>query len=239
LKDAVPRPELAIGKHLDCKEDEFREHSNSLVENAGHTEREALDLLADFGSDACVKNQSDRIEATPFCFITGSGHQYFLETVRELVEKVTQEGIHGALFQPWTYQDETLSMRWDPIEDRRYALMDRDPTTSDNKPRTVWMANLLAYRGLVLFPSMPTTKGLATTAWNRFDDDITFTWPMWECAIGPDAIRSLLQTPELYALKPDSFILRARGITDVFRARRIQVGNPPLHKINFSPARSV
>jgi hypothetical protein len=27
-------------------------------------------------------------------------------------------------------------MRWDPTEDRRYALLDRDPTAGDNKSRT-------------------------------------------------------------------------------------------------------
>jgi len=239
LKDAVPRPELAIGERLDCTEDEFHEHANAFLENASYSDREALDLLANFGSDACTQNRSDRIEATWFCFITGSGHQYFLDTARQLMDKVNQERVYAALFKPWSYQDETLSMRWDPMEDRRYALMDRDPTASGNKPRTVWMANLLAYRALALLPSAPTRKGLVTTGWSRFGDDLAFTWPIWDHAIGPDAIRSLLQSPELSMSEPAGIMLRAQGVTAVFRARRLQVGNPPLHKINFSPARRV
>ena len=68
-------------------------------------------------------------------------------------DRLQIERVHAALFEPWTYRDDRYSMRWDPLEDRRYALMDRDPTASDNKSRTVWMANLFAYRSLVLFPS--------------------------------------------------------------------------------------
>jgi hypothetical protein len=236
LKEAVPRPELAIGKHIDCTVDEYRDQVSSFIALSNHTQRETIDLLAAFGSDACIDERSRRITGTPFCFITGSGHQYFLDTVRQLMEVVNPERVYATLFEPWTYGDEKLSMRWDPLEDRRYALMDRDPTTSDNKSHTVWMANLLAYRALVLFPSASRGKHLNTTAWNHLGDTHTFTWPFWEQPADLDSIRSILQLPELTAANPDTSILRARGIVAAFRARRIQVGNPPLHKINFSPA---
>ncbi|MCP9455418.1 MAG: hypothetical protein NNA18_04820 [Nitrospira sp.] len=241
LKDAVPRPELALGKHLDCTRDEFREHSRNFLESANHTDRQVLDLLANFGSDVCTKDQSDRIEATPFCFITGSGHQYFLDTVRELIGKVMPERVYAALFKPWAYQEETLSMRWDPIEDRRYALMDRDPTANDNKPRTVWMANLLAYHGLVFFPSTPTTKRLSTTSWSHInkEKEPSFTWPIWEAPIGPDTIRTILQVPDLCSAEPSKLTLRALGIAAVFRSRRIRVGEGANFKINFSHARAL
>ena len=69
-------------------------------------------------------------------------------------------------------------MRWDPAEDRRYALLDRDPTATGNKPRTVWIANLLAYHALAWFPSAPTARGLLTTGWDRSGE--AFTWPLWQ-----------------------------------------------------------
>jgi hypothetical protein len=238
LKSAVPRPELAIGKHINCTDDEYRDHAFAFLEDASYTNRETVDLLAAFGCDAPV-GKFGSMAATPFCFITGSGHQYFLDTVRQLMDLVTPERIHAALFEPWAYRDDKLSMRWDPAEDRRYALMDRDPTASDNKSRTVWMANLLAYRALVLFPSAPSKKGLGTTAWNRLDGAPAFTWPIWEHPADPDSIRSLLQLPDLSARSPASSALYERGIVAAFRARRIQVGKPPLHKINFSPARTL
>lgn len=238
LKNAVPRVELALGKDIYCTEEEYRNNAFDFLENAGHTNRDVVDFLAAFGCDAPI-GKSGRVAATPFCFITGSGHQYFLNTVRQLMDLVTPERIHAALFDQWTYRDDRYSMRWDPVEDRRYALMDRDPTASDNKSRTVWMANLLAYRSLVLFPSAPRRRDLGTTAWTLIDKDYVFTWPVWERAADPDSIRSLLQLHELNAASPDCSILVERGVIAAFRAKRIQVGNPPLHKINFSPARSL
>jgi hypothetical protein len=233
LKAAVPSSELAIGKHIDCTNDEFRIHATDFLADAGHANRETIDLLTAFGSDACLQ-KSGRIAATPFCFITGSGHQYFLDTVRQLMDAVAPERVHAALFEPWTYRDKKLSMRWDPIEDRRYALMDRDPTASDNESSTVWRANLLAYRALVLFPSAPSRKGLATTGWCRGDAP-AFTWPIWEDPAHLDTIRSLLQVRALSAANPDRSVLRARGIAAAFRARRIEVGSATLKKVNLAP----
>ncbi len=238
LAKAVPRPELALGKRIDCTHEEYRDHAHTFRERAGSGDRDTVDFLAAFASDACL-DKYGRTEATPFCFITGSGHQYFLDTVRQLTEHATSERVHQALFEPWAYRDETLSLRWDPIEDRRYALMDRDPTASDNTSRTVWMANLLAYRALVLFPSAPSGVRLATTAWTEIDGAPTFTWPIWEAAADPDTIRSLLWLPELRAGRPDRSALQARGIAAAYRARRIKVGEGTNYKINFSPARGI
>jgi hypothetical protein len=156
------------------------------------------------------------------------------------MNKVDSERIQRVLFRSWTCEDEKLSMRWDPTEDRRYALMDRDPTASDNKTRTVWMANLLAYRALVLFPCAPTRRGLGTTAWTTIHDERSLTWPLWEFAAAPDTVRALLQLQELREARLDHSALDARGIAAVFRARCIRF--PPTgssYKLNFSRARAV
>ncbi len=238
LKKAVSRPELAVGKHVDCNDVEYRDHAATFLEGSGQADREALDLLAAFGSDACLE-KSGRIVATPFCFIKGSGQQYFLDTVRQLMELATLERVRQTLFESWEYRDEKLSMRWDPIEARRYALMDRDPTASGNESCTMWMANLLAYRALVLFPSAPRRGRLVTTAWDQAGENPTFTWPMWEQPAHPDTIRSILQLSELGTARPDRSILRARGVVAAFRASRIRVGTGSNYKVNFSPARGV
>lgn len=238
LARAAPRAELALGKRIDCRPEEYRERALALVET-GPPERDALDLLAAFGSDACRTKRDGTIQPTPFQFITGSGHQFFLETVRKLIEEVTPERVRETLFQAWSYRDDGLSMRWDPVEDRRYALMDRDPTASDNRPRTVWMANLLGYRALALFPSVPRRKGLRTVGWAEHNEALAFSWPVWEHPAGLDSIRSLLALRELASPQPDRSALRARGVTQVFRARRIKVGSGANYKLNFSPARAV
>jgi hypothetical protein len=201
--------------------------------------RGVLDLLAAFGSDVCVDRKTSQIVATPFCFITGSGHQYFLDTVRQLWASVNQEQIESALFKPWSHQDEKLSMRWDPIEDRRYALMWEDPTSSGNEARTNWAANLLAYHGLQLIPSCPTGKGLQTTGFVVRESHSHWTWPIWEQAISEDVVRSLLACDLLNVEVPDSRLMTMLGVKRVFRSKRITIGKPPLHKINFTPATAV
>jgi hypothetical protein len=130
-------------------------------------------------------------------------------------------------------------MRWDPLEDRRYALLDRDPTASGNKPRTVWMANLLAYRALALLPTAPTSRGLGAAGWIERGDSQAFTWPLWQYPATLDTVRSLVQLAEWAEEDPDTSPLRARGIVAVYRAQRIEVGAGSNRKINFAPARQV
>jgi len=241
LREAVPSPELALGKSLDCKPQEFRECAHALLEDGPRRResRNALGLLAAFGSDGAV-GDNNTIMSTPFCFITGSGHQYFLETARELMGRVSAERVKATLFERWRYLDEKLSMRWDPIEDRRYALMDRDPTAAGNRARTQWMANLLGYNGLALFPSAPVAGRLQTTGWSEQQaKQLAFTWPLWDRPCSLDVVRSLLGLPELISSQPNSAVLYARGVAAVFRAQRILVGSGSNRKVNFSPSRRI
>lgn len=244
LRDAVPKPELALGANIDCDAGGFRDLVQPLLASADGVGREATDMLAAFTSDACLhdslnKRKEGKLAPTPFAFITGGGHQDFLGTVRQLLALVEPDRIGSTLFDPWRYSDDGLSMRWDPAEDRRYALMDRDPTASDNKPRTVWMANLLAYRSLALFTAAPHRYRLATTGWSRQNGDEVFSWPLWDNPVGPDTVRSLLLSPEVHQQAPDRAALRAMGVQAIFRSRRIRVGEGANFKTNFSPARQV
>ncbi len=236
LRRAVPRPELALGRRLDCTPDEYREHATGMLDHATYASRDALDLLAAFGSDGCSRRDG-AIEPTPFCFITGSGHQEFLDTVRALIDKVTPERVRETLFRPWDYRDARLSMRWDPAEDKRYALLDADP--SDTGARTVWMANLLAYRALSLFPSTPTARGLGAAGWSLAAGSMVFSWPLWQYQASLDSVRSLVQLSDLAHAHPDTAALRARGIAAVYRSQRIDVGSGGKRKITFTPARLV
>jgi len=115
LRDAVPRPELALGMRIDCTAAEFREHAASMLASSHFAERECVDLLAAFATDGCLLETSDAVEPTPLCFTNGSGQQYMLDTVRQLMDEVDDERVRRTLFERWTYPDEKLSMRWDPI----------------------------------------------------------------------------------------------------------------------------
>ncbi len=237
LRAAVPYEELALGKGLDCKPEDFRGFALDFRADGSFAARGPLDMLAAFGSDGCAddKQGGQQIAATPFYFIRGGGQQYFLDTARQLTARVTALSIISTLFSSWQYSDVKLSMRWDPIEDRQYALLAADPA----EVRTQWMANLLAYRGLAFFPTVPTLGGLRTTAWFGPDAEPIFTWPLWDTPLLPDSIRSVLALRELTTENPDRRLLGALGICVVYRARRIRVGMGANYKYNFSPSRAV
>jgi hypothetical protein len=241
LKDAVPSPELALGRRPDdCTTPEFREHARGMLQNPSVASRRTADLLAAFGAE--VSNRPDEaIESTPFCFITGSGKQWFLDTARQLMAAVSEAKVGEALFERWAYRDEKLSMRWDPQDDRRYALMDRDPTASGNESTTVLMANLLAYRALGLFPCALRGSRLHQACWSGQKQLDAFTWPIWEQPLALLTIRSLLWHPAFgqQDITPYRSDLRAMGVRAVYRSLRIAVGSGGNQKINFTPAQAI
>jgi len=236
LRKSIPSQEMSLGKHLNATCNELREAIESSLQEATVAERESADLYAAFGSDASTTDGS-QMQATPFCFTTGSGHQYFLDTARKLFGVVTSDRINDAIFARTEPMDEKLSLRWDPIEDRRYAVMWSDPTASGNKAKTNWARNLLAYRGLQFFTCVPSKTGLNTVGWNAESD--VWTWPVWTVRLTDSVVRSLLTHPALSTTQDAIGGLGSLGVSAVFRCQRTQVGNPPLHKINFGPARNV
>jgi hypothetical protein len=238
LRRCVPSEELGLGKHLDATVDELREASSRALSRARLGQREIVDLFASFGSDGCHVPKGEKMQATSFCFTTGSGHQYFLDTVRQLTGRLDASRFELALSRVSELADEKFSMRWEPLEDRRYALMAADPTSPGNEAKTSWPLNLLAYRGLSLIPSVPTAKGLRTPGWSS-QRAPTWTWPIWRGAISAHVVRSLLAHPALTAETLDPQQLGHLGIHALYRSVRIQVGTPPLHKLNFTPAHQI
>lgn len=238
LANCVPFPELSLGKHINATRARFREATSQAAIKSDIRHRDTADVLASFGSDACCIKKRDQIQASPFCFITGSGHQYFLDTVRQLAGRVDDSRIERALADDGVANDERLSMRWDPLEDRRYALMWSDPTDSGNTAKTNWARNLLAYRGLGLAPAIPTKRGLSAVGWSSGREP-HWTWPIWHGAHSAAVVRSLLASPFLARGGFDARELFGLGVCAVYRSTRIEVGHPPLHKVNFTPAHRI
>ena len=124
------------------------------------------------------------------------------------------------LFEPWSYTDPRPSLRWDPVNDRRYALRAFDPTNASASP-------ILTVRGPTGLPSKvspgcrpsPATvmQGREASRRNRAVD---FTWPIWNCWLRADTVRSMLSLDELYDDKPKRTKLEPRGIVEIFRSRR-------------------
>lgn len=227
---SVPSPELAIGKKVDLSAEEFRSTAESFLqgEKPGAS---AIAMFAGLASESCSNKQCPR---THFDFVDSSGQLAFLEAVLQLMSRATPEKLEASLFHSWKRTDEKYSLRFDPVEDRRYALLDRDPTASNNKSTSEWMANLLAYRALRFFPCVITRQGSETTGWTEIDNSRYFTWPLWAAALSKETIGSLLAHRDLFITK-SSAMLRYIGVKAMYRSQRIANGE----YINFSPACAV
>jgi hypothetical protein len=233
-------------KDLNYSGDEAREVLLKLADSA----RSALfDALL---SDGALKDDG-RIWPTPLCFLFGQGHQHFLdrlsavptgrlpktlEKTRKAPDLNDPQFIAATLFGPWTRSEATDSFRWDPIEDRRYALRARDP--SGDPAGTQHGANRLAAIGL---PAMSGTiilrhggmrflnRGTSYGTAGR----IEISWPIWNEPARLTGLRALLARSEIAMETPDEQNLNAVGVIGLFRAERISVGK----FFNVTPARRV
>jgi hypothetical protein len=199
---------------------------------AGLTARQNLVLRAwaDFtvglGSDAA--GSGNDLDYTALCVITGDSHQDFLRFMRDLSNDVKSEHLKSTLFERWKYQERGKSFRWDPQEDRRYALRASDPSKGPDKEiPSMWGANRLAFEALACFPCFPRGRRVRTTA---FDDKRTIHWPLWSPPLNMETVKSLLAHPAV--LGNDRRILKAFGVFAVASARCISVDR----KRSFGPA---
>ncbi len=189
-------------------------------------DRSWADFAAGLASDAA--GSAKEVAYTALCVITGDSHQHFLGFMRDLCGQATAEHLRGALFAPWRYREEGRSFRWDPSEDRRYALRASDPAKgSDSKIPSMWGANRLAFEALACLPCHPSGRHLRTTG---FEDERIFHWPLWTPPATLNAVRSLLGHPAV--LRRDGDNLEAMGVFAVASSRRTSVGR----KRTFGPA---
>lgn len=235
---------LQLADDLTISLSDFR---NALLDSQGAscaTDRRNADFLAAFGSEAVESRLNGKptgqITDTAFRTMSGAGHQHFLGTIRTLIADTTKEHIDKSLFNTWAYDDplEKHSLRWDPMDDIRYALRWGNPSGDRNRKMSgsMWGANRLAVEALPLFPTQPDGSKLKTTGFaERPNRTIELSWPIWSSTIGLQELRSLLALPDLQAPSPDHARLAAMGITDMFRCLRITQGKYR----NFTPAQPV
>jgi hypothetical protein len=226
----------ALGKNLTVAADVFLHFVQTAITGMDRQDHRAADFAAAFGSEVCQQERKDRIQYTDLCFITGSGHQDFIDTAANLLRHVDVARLRDALFGPWRYE-KGLSMRWDPADAREYALRWNDP--GPEGVRAVWGANRLAVEALPFFPAHPEGKQLKTTGFREHRPFDEFTWPLWVMAVSHDTVRSLVSLRELQEDEPDRSALNAMGVEEVFRVQRVRIGMGANFKVSFRPARSV
>ena len=234
---------LGIGDDLTIQADRFRVHALDAAAAAAPSpqERAGADFIAAFGCDGVARRHGEgQVHDTALRTMSGTGHQHFLRTMRDLADRVGRDRLRQSLFSLWERLDPQLSLRWDPEEDRRYALRWRNPSNDVVSLRgqgsgapTEWGANRLSYEALPLFPVMPAGRSAQTTGFSGAGrSDTRWTWPIWDAPAGLDVVRSLLAIRELQEDTPARQELAAMGIRQVFRSRRITTGQFR----NFTPS---
>lgn len=192
---------------------EYRAWAETLPEIDGPALRLAVDLRAALATDGALRRDGG-IESTPLAFMAGQGHQHFLERLRSVGRDCPDDlpdRLATAIFQSWTRQDDSLTFRWDPEEDRRYALRDRDP--SGDGVRTVYGANRLAVLGLASASVMPGPSNLrCSLATRKRGEGWMVRWPLWPTPTGLAGVTAMLRSANTGPAIP--------SVT----ARRIQVG---------------
>ncbi|GAB4222394.1 MAG: hypothetical protein Kow0062_19580 [Acidobacteriota bacterium] len=206
----------------------FRSFAEKAAAEASAADRRIPDFAAAFASESLTDRQG-RVQDTALRTMSGAGHQHFVGFMRQLVGVTERSHLAAALFDTWAYGDEPPSMRWDPADDRRYALRWSNP--SGDQIQTVRGANRLAVEALPLMATAPRVSRLETTGFDR----TTWRWPIWVHSIDVRVVRSLLTHPALHPGRhtlPDLPALRELGVAEVFQSKRITVGKYR----NFTPA---
>lgn len=216
-------PEFDFSKNLNVKPETFRDEAAAAQSQARQHDRRRADFIAAFGCELCKTKDGKSIQDTALRTMSGAGHQHFLGTMKQLTQKTEKHDLHSSLFERWSYSDDKLGMRWDPEEDRRYALRWDNPSDGGGV-KTVRGANRLAVEALPMLPTAPGEHELQTTGFSMRDRAVSFTWPIWQVAVSVDVARSLLALPELQRPEPNRVHLNARGVAEVYRNQRITVG---------------
>ncbi|MCX6853270.1 MAG: hypothetical protein NTV80_00015 [Verrucomicrobia bacterium] len=179
--------------------------------------------LAALCSSACEDDEG-LAEDTAFRTVRGAGHQHFLGIMANQLLSLTPEHLTKTLFAPWAYDDptEALSLRWDPLDDVRYALRWRNPSGDPERKKQGGMigASALAVSGLALHPVHPRQSGLCTTGFSEIAKAVTWTWPLWETPIDITTTRSLIALAESQEDTPDHRQLAPRGVFRLYRCER-------------------
>lgn len=224
IKGASMSP-FEINDKLPFQVELFETSLKQAQQTASLDNRRMADFLVAFGSEINPENgvfRDSRFRMVRSGDSKGQGLPAYARAIRNATDGAALE---RTLFTRWDYSDDAFSLRWDPIEDRRYALGWRDPSKSSLKgtARTMIGANSLAIEALQFYPTVFQAGRSVTTGFHRsLDKEWWFSWPIWNCPISLDTVRSLLALPNLHKEQPPRSKLAKLGIVEVYRSQRIQ-----------------
>lgn len=222
LRNSPGHDAMALGDSIKFSPSEFRNACRAALAKASVDQQQTLRFFAALGSEAKLTDDG-LISDTALRTMSGAGHQHFLQFMRTLTAETNQTHLNKALFMPWQWDDPKPSLRWDPSDDRRYALRWRNP--SNDNINTVRGANRLAIEALPLFPTAVHGNRLKTTGFTGSGSRDTFwTWPVWSGALDLDSVTSVLSLRGLQENPPNRSRLVAMGIEEIYRSQRLTVG---------------
>lgn len=160
------------------------------------TERTGPDVRHEYASTWASEIEDPKNPAVVYktAFHFTAGNQKFCAMIENLRKSCRESDLKQSLFTGWKYTSAAPSMRWDPYDEKRqYALQAVDPTdNSRNAPLSDAGANFLAVEALPLFPIAPDKPWPEQPGFHRNKGQRDWSWPIWNCAIGLDAVRCLL-----------------------------------------------
>lgn len=201
--------------------DYTREEWGALFEGA-----EALrtDVLAAICSDAHERDWKTHmgVQPTPYCLMYGQGHQHFLKALSQVSRLPSESGaaaeLMRVLVEPWRYDRPGLSFRWDPDDDRRYALRADNPSTGTKYGNEA--ANRLAALGMCSLAPLPGEREVLAPGFARRERQAVFAWAVWSVPLRERGIRALLRHPHVLT----GLGARPAGVRDVRVAERRSAG---------------
>ena len=236
---AASNEAFSLSRKLPFNATEFKQGLIEAQSKCSATHRRTCDFLAAFGTEMYPDDKTGMFQDSKFRMVrsgdsAGQGLPVYAEHIRK---STTIEHLRRTLFHDWDYQDLGFNLRWDPIDDQRYALRWRDPSKSNlnDGPGTMIGANSLAIEALQYFPTFIAKGNTAsTTAFYRSKRrEVFMTWPIWTVPLDIQCIKSLLSHPAIIDEEIKREELNAAGIAEVYRSQRIQQNQ---YYSNFAPA---
>lgn len=223
----------SLDKKLPFAGAHLRSEASLAVAAASIDNRVRADLIASLGIE-CFRDEEGNFEETALRMVRSgdSTGQGLLAYGKRILEKTTAQELQDCVTSAWQHQDEQCALRWDPTEDKSYALQWRDP--SKVGANSVRGGNCLALVAMSMYPAIPVKGEAETVGFGlREPKQLSFTWPLWNVPLIPDIVRSLLSLPLLQRSQPDRLQLQHRGIVAAYRCNRVMTSK---YYANFTPS---
>lgn len=220
------------------------------IDRPGDLSQEAIDTIAMARDDCALEelaglgcNVGGEAYETTLCAANGAGHQNLVLSMRDILALLREHRdlLASAMHRSWTcgfaptpedrqklkLGNRKPTLRFDPSDERLYALRLDNPTSSDAIYRTELGGQALAAAAFGGLPVIPRQRYPVAVGSERQGTRTFFYWGLWRVPAGYTAVRSCLATG-----MRDPMDARARGFFATFRAARV---TGPKGKLSFAP----